>query len=203
MSCSAFSMGSQHTGRCAGLTASLACVDVATGERYDSMNFSEPFEFIMPAGGESGNVTERPLRKGVLRIGNDYSWSSAFLDDVPVHADVCDPRSALLEDIPATPDSVKAWLRSSPALTVSDPTSIVVNGRTALAFPVGGTFPGLCARSDSSLHSQAEFPLGVVVYVVYAIPTGDDTILYVIWSDGGDWPDTELPDQLVRSIVFR
>ena len=69
---------------------------------------------------------------------------------------------------------------------------MMVDGRTALAFPTTAT--SACGLSRAWFSNAG---------VVYAIPTDDDTILYTVWSDGGDWPSNEFPDQLVRSIVFR
>ena len=51
----------------------LACANsVGGGQRYDSLDFSEPFEFVMPVSDQSGSwanlgVTARSPRKGVLR----------------------------------------------------------------------------------------------------------------------------------------
>jgi hypothetical protein len=173
-------------------------VELVTGRRYDSMSFTEPFEFVMPAtDSRIPPAVERSLTKGVLRIGNGYSWSSSFHDDVPVFSDVCDTGSPALADIPATPEEVGAWLRSSRGLSiVDDPMEVTVDGRPALAFvPVEG-----CASFDPPLGGT-QFNLGSIVF---AIPTGDDTILYVVGGDGGDEPsDAAVAVELVRSMTFR
>ena len=165
-------------------------VELVAGQRYDSMDFTEPFDFIMPfADPNMALAGEGSLTKGVLRLGNGDNWSSSFHDDVPVFADVCDTRSAMLNDVPATPEDVGAWLRSSGDLIVADPTELTVDGRTALAFlttPLEG-----CESFDPPLRGT-QFHLG---NAVYAIPTGDDTILYVVWG---------VPrDDLVSSITFK
>ena len=165
-------------------------VELVAGQRYDSMDFTEPFDFIMPfADPNMALAGEGSLTKGVLRLGNGDNWSSSFHDDVPVFADICDTGSAMLNDVPATPEDVGAWLRSSGDLIVSDPTELTVDGRIALAFmttPLEG-----CESFDPPLGGT-QFHLG---NAVYAIPTGDDTILYVVWG---------VPrDDLVSSITFK
>ena len=174
-------------------------IELIAGRGYDSMSFTEPFDFLMPVADPTVPLPgERSSTKGVLRIGNGYSWSSSFHDDVPVFADVCDTQSPILDDIPATPEDVGAWLRSSTGLTVGDPVQVPVDGRIALSFAIEPS--DRCVSFDPPLGGT-QFNLG---FRVYAIPTDDDTILYVVWSDAGSLaPIAIAADELVRSMRFR
>lgn len=118
-----------------------------------------------------------------------------FYDDVPVPRDLYNSGDGVLPDVPETPEAVDVWLRSSSLRVVPSATTITVDGRTALRYD-GLTSTG-CSRY---------MPLPDNVYIgfrIYAIPTGDDTILYVVTSDGGSYPYLESgADELVRSIDF-
>jgi hypothetical protein len=167
------------------------------GETYSSFAFTEPFRFVMP---EMDPTLSRYRASqwgttGGLKIGNGYSWSSYFYDDVPVPRDLCDSRDGVLPDVPDTPEAVDAWLRSSSLRVVPEATTITVDGRTALRYD--GLEQYWCIGSS---------PLPGHVFIgfrIYAIPTGDDTILYVVDSDVGGSPYVESgADELVRSIDF-
>jgi hypothetical protein len=161
------------------------------------MSFTEPFEFVMPVADPNvPPAVARSWGKGVFRVGNGYSWTSFFVDDVPVPADVCDARSGLLADVPASPEDVAAWLRGAHGITVTQERDLVVDGRTARSFSISGDG---CDQWTPPL-GPGEFYYG---FRVYAIPTGDDTILYLPWSDGGSLPFIErAADELVRSLTF-
>ena len=175
---------------------------LAPGTIYDSLNFTEPFHFLMTAmdpslAGEDGYTALESQwdSAGVLRISMGCCWNTYFLDDTPVNVDACDPTKGTLADLPATPAEVGEWLRSSSLLTVSDPVEVPVDGRTALRFD-----------TDASGSCLAFVPSAPSVFVgqrFYAIPTGNDTIVYVVWGDEGSYPFIKQgADDLVRSMTF-
>ncbi len=130
-----------------------------------------------------------------LRIGHPY-WRTWFIDDQSVYADVCDPSKGTLADVPATPEAVGEWLRSSSGTTVSPPVELVVDGRTALRFDI--------VQSEACVRgTDPESPdvFSIDGFRVYAIPTGDDTILFTAWTDGGS-DIASGADELVRSMTF-
>jgi len=175
------------------------------GKTYESGTFTEPFRFVMPAvdaTGENAGLPEqflyawRYVSDGGLRFGGAW-WSMRILDDVPLNVDVCDETSALLADIPSTPQAVGEWLRSSAGVTVSEPVEVPVDGRTALRFDIGESAtpcPGsrLPAGGYYGYRSRA-----------YAIPTGDDTILLVGGSDEVNYEAVKAAmEAFVRSMQF-
>ena len=170
---------------------------LVAGNRYRSISFTEPFDFVMPVA--DPNVPPAVARfwgKGVFKIGNGYSWTSFFVDDVPVAANVCDPSGGLFADVPATPSAVGAWLRGGRGITVTAERDLAVDGRAAKSFEIHGDG---CGTWTAPLD-PGEFYYG---FRVYAIPTGDDTILYLPWSDGGSSLAIETAaDELVRSMTF-
>ena len=169
-------------------------VEVVAGERYDSMDFTEPFTFVMPSSKAAIPPIESTWGKGMLRLGNGFDWRGFFLDDVPVGVDVCQPGRGRLADIPDTTAEVEAWLRASSGLRVGDSVELPVDGRTALAIPIESID---CHEWEPPLTAR-EFYLGSRIY---AIPTGDDLILFTAVSWG--MPDLEsVTDDLVRSIRF-
>lgn len=186
---------------------------LAVGMTYGSFDFTEPFHFVMPgmdpnlmAGPEGvGNIrafAHNESSKGELRIGYGCCWMSWLLDDHALNADVCDPIKGMLADVPSTPELVDLWLRSSSDLVLSDAIEVPVDGRTALRIDVlsTGAEPWY-AGCDGSIAPTQPSILGGFRY--YAIPTGDDTILYVVWSDPGSLPGVSAgADELVRSITF-
>jgi hypothetical protein len=172
-------------------------VELVAGNRYHSMSFTQPFEFVMPVADPTvPRAAARFWGKGVFRVGNGYSWTSFFVDDVPVAANVCDAGGGILPDVPETPDDVGAWLRGARGITVTREQELVVDGRTAKSFSINGDGCGLWTPP----LGPGEFYYG---FRAYAIPTGDDTILYLPSSDGGSFPYIESgADELVRSMTF-
>lgn len=175
-------------------------VELVAGNRYRSMSFTEPFEFVMPVADPSvPPAVARFWGKGLFKVGNGYSWTSYFVDDVHVAEDVCDAGGGLLADVPATPEDVGAWLRGARRITVTEERDVEVDGRTAKSFSIDINGDDLCGPWTAPL-GPGEFYYG---FRVYAIPTGDDTILYLPWSDGGSFPFIErAADELVRSMTF-
>jgi hypothetical protein len=169
-------------------------IEVVAGERYDSLDFTEPFSFVMPPSQAALRPSERPWGKGMLSLGEGYDWRGFFIDDVPVAIDPCQPDRGRLADIPGTPSEVVEWLRASPELRVGAPVEILIDGRTALAIPIEAL---VCHDVEPPL-SPRQFYLGSRVY---AIPTDDDLILFTASSYG--LPEFEdVMDELVRSISF-
>jgi hypothetical protein len=168
--------------------------------RYDSWSFTEPFHVVMPDSPPGAMPWFGPRS---LRFGNVY-WDVWLIDDQPVQADVCDPSKGRLADVPATPEAVGEWLRSSSRLAVSEPIELTVDGQTALRFdtePTDGCDDAsqMCLACPGRPHEG----LFLVGFRVYAIPTGDDTIIAVVNSDPGSLEDARgFGDDLVRSLDF-
>jgi hypothetical protein len=173
-------------------------IEMTAGETYGSIDFTEPFTFVFPTSKAEVKSLEQPWGKGILRLGNSYDWRGYFVDDVELGADQCHPDRGTLADIPATPAEVEAWLRSSPGLRVGDAVQLAVDGRIALAIPVEFVdcedfFTGPQRRGTFYFGSHAR---------IYAIPTGDDLILFSATSWG--MPDLDdVTDELIRSIRFQ
>lgn len=170
---------------------------LAAGERYGSWFFAEPFHFVLPQmerGGGPSAYVRTWYGPGRLVIRTSY-WSTEFIDDRPVYADICVPSKGTLQDVPATPEAVGDWLRSSSEATVATPTELVVDGRTALRFDIGQS-EACVRRTDPASPDVAS----IDGFRVYAIPTGDDTILYTVSTFGGDIAAGA--DELVRSMTF-
>lgn len=164
------------------------------GRTYDSAPFTEPFHFVMPTTDPVGSM-QRWGSEGRLQIGAGCCWSSWFIDDLPVSVDLCDSTKGRLDDVPATPEAVRDWLRSSSGLGVSEPIEVPVDGRIALRFDLPPT---------EGCHGGALTPPNVMAgFRIYAIPTGDDTILVSAWSDPGSLPSVDKGiEELVRSMTF-
>jgi hypothetical protein len=176
--------------------------DVASGQSQHSYSFSEPFHFLPPSNVGAKQVTST----GDLRFNGGPYWSVWLFDDVPVMVDVCDPSNGRLADVPTTPEAVGSWLRSSSRLTVSDEAAITVDGRPGLRFDTEASeackdFGGLCLECGSGPREGA-FQVG---YRLYAIPTGDDTIIAVVASDPAleSLEDSaEFAEGLVQTMTF-
>ncbi len=176
-------------------------VDLVAGRTYGSWAFSEPFHFVMSTmdgspGDERVAVARQWGTRGGLMIAMGCCWYSTLIDDQPVNVDVCDRTKGTMPDVPPTPEAVGRWLRSSSGLTVSDPVELLVDGRTALRYDLDVVG---CTGGTGSMMPP-EFFIGSRVY---AIPTGDDTIVYAIWSDEGSSRGVLAgAEQLVRSMTF-
>lgn len=181
------------------------------GRSYDSGSFGEAFHYVAsdidPDWGRpvAWNVAPR----GDLSIeSRPGGWSLRFLDDVPVLGRPCDPDGGgTLDDVPSSPDAVARWLGASPELVAGNPRALEVDGRTALRFDIAAI------RCDNApLCQQCRPPYFVSglwnsfitpIVVIYAIPTGDDTILAIGSGDAGSSPRLlENGDRLIASITF-
>jgi hypothetical protein len=173
-------------------------VPLAAGHTYGSFSFSEPFHFAAPtsAGADPWVSTGNLFIRG-------YGWSIAVLDDEPVQADVCDPSKGRLPDLPATPEDVGTWLRASSRLTVSEVTSITVDGRPALRFALQPsdacqTSSPFCRNCPGDL--EGTFSVG---FRIYAVSAPDDMVVLSVTSDEGGRAEAELfVEAMVGSMTF-
>lgn len=174
---------------------------IVAGQRHDSLAFTEPFSFTMPVMDLGGRLS-RAGTDHALRLGTAY-WHSYFIDDLPIGRDVCDRSKGTLPDV-LDPVATGDWLRSS-GLRVSGPAEIPVDGRIALRWDVesGDTTTTGATCDEAAVLWTADGELRAAGFAYYAIPTGTDTILYVVWSDEGSFESTRAgAEKLVRSMTF-
>jgi hypothetical protein len=165
------------------------------GATVNSLQFTEPFHIDLsvlpvPPTGDSWGTLSQPEAVTRLRVSHVW-WNGFFLDDEPVFRDLCDPNAGTLPDIPATVEEAAAWLRSTASLGYGEPTAVEIDGRTALW--VG-------ALRDCPNGNIPAVARGVYGSIFYAIPTGDDVILWVVRPDTKN--EADVADRLARSIVF-
>ncbi len=129
-----------------------------------------------------------------------------FHDDQRVPNDLCQPTETIRN--PQTPDEVAAWLAGSNGVTVSEPTELTVDGRTAFAFDVA-VGPSCYVGGEPPVADSAFWFQANEHHRVYAIPTAEDTLLAVTWGggfagEGEEFLDTmnAATDDLVRSMTF-
>jgi len=173
--------------------------EVTAGRLQHSFDFSEPFQFTPARDAGAMQV----VSSGDLRFNGGPYWSVWLFDDVPVMVDVCDPAKGRLDDVPATTEAVGAWLRSSSRLAVSNETPMTADGRAAIRFDTEPSeacesFGGLCDACDPGPREGA-FRIG---HRIYAIPTGDDTIIAVVEVDGIDPNADAFAEGLVTTMTF-
>ena len=181
-----------------------------SGTRYVQGWFNSPLALTVPATtGLSAFEGDQPFKVDVwdfasFRMQIDESGAITFHDDARIPDDLCHPTDSIA-DVPPTPQAVGEWLASGEGIDVSEPIELTVGGRTALAFDVrlgadcseGGSQPGNPAFSFSrdELHR------------IFAVPTGDDTILIVTWLGGLGQQRLDAfnaaADQVVKSITFK
>jgi hypothetical protein len=180
--------------------------DLTIGTTYRVGEFSEPVLFAVPDSMSDGRLAGDFDTAQGFRV-NDFTYGVAtFHDDQNIVDDVCNP--SVLTTIPTTPEAVGSWLSGSNGATVFGPTAIAVDGRTALAWDV---------ELGDSCVSDGDVPVpGAAFWFqanehhrIYAIPTGDDTILAVTWGNEFGGAGEEFLDQmnaasddLVRSMDF-
>jgi hypothetical protein len=175
--------------------------DLEPNARYQTTGFSEPFEFTLPsvdAFCEDGAHAEA-WGQGGLRIGCACCWDAFFLDDRPIATDFCDVTAEALDDIPATPDAVGDWLGQSSNLHLDGERRLNVDGRPAIRFDL--TFAQGCRQFVPPLDPSE----AIADRRIYAIPTGSDTILFLVWADQGsgrDLYDRGGADRWAQSILF-
>lgn len=168
--------------------------ELVAGRRYHAATFGEPFRFVLP------NLTaasvDRVSPTSFLIRG---SGVAAFYDDAAViPPNLCDGGAPIA--MPASPEAVGAWLQGMvtfPGLDVTERTSTSVDGRQAQSWDVSCRKVGP-PQVENTLMFQAGDP-----HRIYAIPSGDDTILLITSKGGGDFDSfNRSVDELVRSITF-
>ena len=164
------------------------------GGTYDSLDFGEPFHMVLPldvAAGlfspEAGSMYQ--LRPNQLRLSHTW-WNAAFVDDIPVNRVPCRPDLGTLPDIPASVDEVGAWLTSATEIRFDGPTELVVDGRRALRWETGDD----CRAEGPAVSDLA------AGYEYYAIPTGDDVILFVVRADTRN--ESRVAEKIVLGLHF-
>ena len=177
---------------------------LAAGTTYRANGLSQPLSFVMPPGFPSTGVavTGDPWADGnTLRVYSEGFYALTIHDDVTMAKDLCNDNKGQI-DLPATPDAIESWLRSSSQTTVSKTTSLEVDGRTAHRWDV--TFGPRCQQVPPPSGPGAEVWMGPQEkHRFYAIPTGTDTILAITWGDGvNDAAINDAADKLVQSMTF-
>jgi hypothetical protein len=177
----------------------VASGDLEAGQAYQTQGFSLPLSFRLPAqteGGEadlldSHSLRIRPVAGGAITIHHD----AALADDL------CHP-AGLVGDLDS-PAEVRAWLRSSPGVTLGPERELpLAGGATALAWDIE-------MAEDCWIGEQGE--VGEIVWLaagetprVFAIPVENDVLIAFTWGAG---PDGDLEqinptaDALVESIA--
>jgi hypothetical protein len=179
-----------------------------SGTIIDSGPFGEPFTFTMPIPANSGpneglarqfNAAQRDLSTGVIHISGPW-WTLRFVDDTPMPIDICDPASDTLPDIPSMTAAVGHWLEAEQPMRMRS--WVVAPGDDV---PVDGRL----ARRWDLLESEEDRGCGGwfgsdMLMRVYAIPTGDDTMLLIGGSDAVNFAAVStVMDEIVRSMDFR
>jgi hypothetical protein len=176
------------------------------GTTYAVLTFGEPVTFTIPGSLSESEVLGDTTDARGFRVDAWEYGIATFHDDVNVPDDLCEPTSVI--SLPATPEAVAAWLTGASGATVSEPAELIVGGLRALAFDVAlgsGCYSG---GEPPAAGSAFWFQAGEH-HRVYAIPTGDDTILAVTWGtgfggEGEEFLDTANAafDELIRSMHF-
>lgn len=177
---------------------------LAAGTTYRASGLSQPLSFTMPSGFPSTGVavTGDPWADGnTLRVYSNGFYALTIHDDVTMAKDLCNDNKGQI-DLPATPDAINSWLRSSSQTTVSKTTSLEVDGRTAYRWDL--TFGPRCQQVPPPSGPGTEVGMGPhEKHRFYAIPTGTDTILAITWGDGvNDAAIDAAADKLVQSMTF-
>ena len=184
----------------------------STGSYLAADTFTEPFTFTMPSFPENGStpVTGSASDSAGAATNKSYVLSSSmwglvtFHDDEALPADMCRPTGSSIDDVPATTTEVGRWLDSASGLIVSAPVTMTVDGHQAMVWDTqtGGHCDGIANRPPPWFGPGER-------HRVYAVPTGDDTILVITW--GVDWGNgseeyldqvNTATDELVRSMKF-
>lgn len=179
--------------------------DLEIGTTYIHESFAEPLRFTVPSSMSGGRLAGDFNVSSQFRI-NDFEYGVAtFYDDVQILDDLCDPTGLIT--IPSTPEEVEAWLTESVGLTVSDPIALTVDGRTAAGWDV--ELGESCGTGEPSVDGGTFWFQANEHHRIYAIPTGDDTILAVTWGNDFGGAGEEFLDEMniatddiVRSMDF-
>ena len=160
---------------------------LASGERYSSWSFTEPFHFLMPpVAPQAARSPEAAawtwLPTGRLRIGSVW-WRGEFFDD-----SILPSCQVSLPDIPSSPQVFESWLRSN-GRSIDHAVEIEVDGRAAMRYDT--------SPSESTCPDQQIYPFYGRWYL---IPTGDDTILFNVYGDTET--EYDVADAIVQSMAF-
>lgn len=145
---------------------------------------------------------------GIYRVWEDGAGAVTISYDTPQAVDICHPDRGTVPGVPSTPDAVGAWLAADPAVKVSAPTTITVDGRASTYWDV--TFGSSCYASGTPpAGGPAMWFQAGETHRFYAIWTGIRTLLGTEWSvnDQASDPSSRAPmiataDQLVKSLTF-
>lgn len=180
------------------------------GATYAGGDFSQPLTFVIPAlpPALDGDLNGDLVGPHMLRI-RPHAGAVTILDDAKLFADPCHPDAGDIADEPSTPDAVAAWLANSSGLEVSAPIELTVDGRAARAWDVGLSATCWDGSSNGPGPSTSIFFSAMEHHRVYAVPTGQDTIVIFTWGAGyGGEGEGRLSalntwtDQLVASMRF-
>lgn len=180
---------------------------VGTTYKVTEAAFSQPLTFTVVPGFPSTTpaFAADPWSDGrTFRLYSFGHFAVTIHDDVPMSKDLCKPAGALLTDIPASPDAVGAWLKSSTHTTVSKATDLVVDGRPAKRWDV--LFGATCGYGSATPPPGPGPEVGMSaneMHRFYAISTGTDTILVITWNVDVDLASVNAAtDRLVGSMTF-
>lgn len=194
------------------LSHSATSSPVPSGKIRDSGSFGEPFTFTKPVVDGSGSnaglpqqLASRPTISTGLYLLNGPWFSIRFVDDLPIPVDLCDRTGAVLPDVPSTPAAVGEWLEAERPMrirswVVSGAEPVIVDGRTALRWDLGESVEDAACLINLPATGET---WGEMLLRVYAIPTGDDTILLIGGSDMVNFDAvSDAMDDIVRSMKF-
>lgn len=187
------------------------------GQTYRVPGFAVPFSFTTPAFPAApasvlpSTIVGDPHVRGVYRVWEDGVGAVTISYDTPQAVDMCHPDRGTVPGVASTPDAVGTWLASDPAVKVSAPTTIMVDGRASLYWDV--TMGSSCyAGSAPPAGGPAMWLAAGETHRVYAIWTGIRTLLGTEWAaddlatDTAAEPQraamTAAADLLVRSMTF-
>lgn len=164
------------------------------GGTYGSLDFGEPFHLTLSPDAALGLFsaevgTMYQLQPNQLRISHAW-WGGAFIDDVPVNRVPCRPDLGTLPDIPTSVDDVGAWLSAPTTPGFNGPTEVIVDGRRALRWEISDA-------CTAEIPAISELATG---YEYYAIPTGDDVILFVVHADTLN--ESKVAERIVLAMHF-
>ncbi len=108
--------------------------DLEIGTTYVHSAFTEPLRFTVPTSMSDGRLAGDFSISNDFRV-NDFVYGVAtFHDDQNVVDNLCNATGLIT--IPSTPEEIGTWLADSAGLTVSEPTELSVDGRTATAWDI-------------------------------------------------------------------
>jgi hypothetical protein len=170
-------------------------VTLAPGATYGSLAFAEPFHMTLPLDAAAGLPNSEvgmmyQFDPHELHFSHVW-WNAELIDDVPVFRDLCNHDLGTLEDIPGSVEAVGAWLQASQGLPLAPPTELVIDGRRAVRWHATDNCPNGSGPGASDLARGYEY---------YAIPTGDDVVLFVVRADTDN--ESKVAERIVLAMRF-